>query len=99
MVTMYQDILTELSKETGMEQQRLSECPVETTAGMAVVGMREVKIQLCRSLVSSANAREHELCCSALWYYYSNIIIKEGILKLMFVKKVKGLIFSCLKFL
>lgn len=88
MVTMYQDILTELTKETGMEQRLLSECPVGTTAGMAAVEMREA--------LSPRHLKQGSMS-SALWYYYSNVIIKERILKLMFVKKVKELIFSFLK--
>lgn len=95
MVTMYQDILTELTKETGMEQRLLSECPVGTTAGMAAVEMREARIQLFVAL-SPRHLKQGSMS-SALWYYYSNVIIKERILKLMFVKKVKELIFSFLK--
>lgn len=93
MVTMYQDILTELTKETGMEQRLLSECPVGTT--VAAVEMREARIQLFVAL-SPRHLKQGSMS-SALWYYYSNVIIKERILKLMFVKKVKELIFSFLK--
>lgn len=68
-----------------------------TTAGTAAVEMREAKIQLFVALLSR-HLKQGSMS-SALWYYYSNTTIKGRILKLMFVKKVKELIFSFLKFL
>lgn len=67
MVTMYQDILTELSKETGMEQWLLFECPMETAAGMAALEMREAKIQLFVTLLSH-HLKQGSMSCVVLHY-------------------------------
>lgn len=60
MVTMYQDILTELTKETGMEQRLLSECPEGKTAGMAAVEMREA--------LSTRHLKQGSMSCASLHY-------------------------------
>lgn len=67
MVTMYQDILTELTKETGMEQRLLSECPEGKPAGMAAVEMREARIQLFVAL-SPRHLKQGSMSCASLHY-------------------------------